>query len=169
MNKKIFTLIVALILLIIANAQVYAAFQSRAVLTAADGAENVARVVDAEMSQEQRSVAEIASMAEYESEFPALIDLGEFTITHYCACSVCCGKWADGITASGKTATAGRTIATDPKVIPLGSKVVINGWEYVAEDTGGAIKGNRIDIYVDDHKEALNLGKYKAEVQQVRE
>ena len=168
MNKKMVALIVALILLIVANAQAYTAFQSRAVLTAADGDENIVAVVDAEMSLEQRSAAEIASAAEYESEFPALIDLGEFVITHYCACEVCSGKWGN-MTASGKTAQEGRTIAVDPKVIPLGSKVVIGGWEFTAEDTGGAIKGNRIDIYVGDHKEALSLGKYKTEVKQVRE
>lgn len=89
-------------------------------------------------------------------------ELGTFKITHYCACYECCGKYpgdADyGITATGTTATAGRTIAVDPNVIPLGSHVIIDGKEYVAEDVGGAIDGNRIDIYVSSHAEALALG-----------
>ena len=51
-----------------------------------------------------------------------------------------------------------RTIAVDKNVIPLGSKVKINGVEYVAEDTGGAIKQKRIDIFVSSHKEALKKG-----------
>lgn len=84
--------------------------------------------------------------------------LGNFKITAYCNCSKCCGKWAGGPTASGTTPTAGRTIAVDPRVIPLGSKVKIGGRTYVAEDTGGAIKGNRIDMYFGSHSEALRWG-----------
>lgn len=79
-----------------------------------------------------------------------------FKLTGYCACNKCCGKWADGITASGTTATAGRTIAVDKKVIPLGTHVIIDGVEYVAEDTG--VKGHHIDIYFDSHSEALQFG-----------
>lgn len=87
--------------------------------------------------------------------------LGQFKISAYCHCSKCCGK-SDGITATGVKATANRTIAVDPKVIPLGSTVIIDGKSYVAEDTGGSIKGNRIDMYFSSHQEALNWGvKYK--------
>ena len=86
-----------------------------------------------------------------------------FTATAYCPCRKCCGKWADGITASGTTATAGRTIAVDKKVIPLGTHVIINGVEYVAEDTG--VKGKRIDIFFDSHSEALEFGRQKVEVE----
>lgn len=86
-----------------------------------------------------------------------------FTATAYCSCRKCCGKWADGITASGTTATAGRTIAVDKKVIPLGTHVLINGVEYVAEDTG--VKGKRIDVFFDSHSEALEFGRQKVEVE----
>jgi 3D (Asp-Asp-Asp) domain-containing protein len=91
------------------------------------------------------------------------ISLGEFTITHYCACSRCCGK-SDGVTATGTQATEGRTIAVDPEVIPYGTKVLIDGHEYIAEDCGSAIKGQRIDIYVADHDEALSRGRITREV-----
>ena len=84
--------------------------------------------------------------------------LGEFKITAYCACEKCCGKYASGYTSIGAKATQGRTIAVDPNVIPYGSIVEINGHEYVAEDCGGAIKQNRIDIYFDSHQDALNYG-----------
>lgn len=90
--------------------------------------------------------------------------LGTFKLTAYCACSACCGQWADGITATGTTARAGRTIAVDPSVIPLGSLVYINGREYVAEDTGGGIKGNRIDIFFNSHTAALEFGIQYADV-----
>ena len=67
-------------------------------------------------------------------------------------------------TASGSIPTSGRTIATDTKVIPFGTSIIINGHEYVAEDRGGAIKGSRIDIFFDSHQEALNFGRQKTEV-----
>jgi len=84
--------------------------------------------------------------------------LGYFTLTYYCPCSKCCGQWASGITASGTTAEAGRTIATSSKYA-FGTKMNINGHTYTVEDRGGAIKGNKIDIYVNSHAEALKLGK----------
>ena len=93
-----------------------------------------------------------------------LTKLGVFVITHYCPCSICCGPWANGITSTGVTAVTNRTVAVDPTVIPYGSKLVINGQVYVAEDCGGAIKGNRIDIYVGSHAEGNQRGKYATDV-----
>ncbi len=97
------------------------------------------------------------------SDEPEYKYMGEFTITAYCPCEKCCGKWADGLTASGLPAEEG-VIAVDPNVIELGSTVLIDGKEYLAADTGGAIKNNRIDIYMSDHSSALEFGKQKAEV-----
>ena len=82
--------------------------------------------------------------------------------TAYCPCVKCCGK-TDGITATGTKATAGRTIAVDPRMIPYGSKVIINGVTYIAEDCGGAIKSNRIDIFFDTHQEARQWGRKTVE------
>lgn len=79
-----------------------------------------------------------------------------YKVTAYCACKKCCGK-TNGITASGTKATAGRTIATDSK-FAFGTKLSINGTTYVVEDRGGAIKGNKIDMYFDSHAEALAWG-----------
>lgn len=84
--------------------------------------------------------------------------LGEFVITAYCPCEKCCGEYADGITATGTVATEGRTCAVDPDVIPLGTEIEIDGVKYIAEDVGGAIKGNRIDICFNDHRNALQYG-----------
>ena len=99
--------------------------------------------------------------AEPESE---LQSLGTFRVTAYCSCPECCGQWADGITYTGTEATPDRTVAVDPAVIPLGSTVLIDGQEYVAEDIGGAIKGARIDIYFPTHQAALQFGVQYAEV-----
>ena len=98
-----------------------------------------------------------------------LVNLGNFRITHYCPCSICCGPWANGITSTGVTATTNHTIAVDPSQIPYGSKVVINGQVYVAEDCGGAIKQNCIDIYVATHDEGENLGVYYTDVYLLKE
>ena len=79
-----------------------------------------------------------------------------YKITAYCSCAKCCGK-TNGITAAGTKATAGRTVAASSK-FALGTKLNINGHTYVVEDRGGAINGNKIDIYVNSHAEALAWG-----------
>ena len=77
-------------------------------------------------------------------------------ITAYCPCSKCCGKQT-GITASGTRATAGRTVAASSQY-SFGTKLLINGKVYTVVDRGGAIKGNKIDIYMNTHAEALAWG-----------
>lgn len=80
------------------------------------------------------------------------------TVTAYCPCEKCCGEYANGYTATGAKATQGVTIATDPDVIPMGTEVEIDGHIYIAQDVGGAISGNRIDLYFDSHEDALQWG-----------
>ena len=84
--------------------------------------------------------------------------LGPYLVTGYCSCSICCGKWANGITATGTTAKANWTIAVDKNKIPYGSYVLMDNHVYHAEDCGGAIKNNHIDRYFNTHQEALNWG-----------
>ena len=79
-----------------------------------------------------------------------------YKITAYCSCAKCCGK-ATGRTAMGTKATAGRTVAASGK-FAFGTKLNINGHVYTVEDRGGAINGNKIDIYVNSHAEALAWG-----------
>lgn len=89
----------------------------------------------------------------------------EFTAYAYCACEKCCGKWSKyKKTASGTTPKEGRTVAVDPKIIPLGSKVTINGKQYIAEDTGSGINGNTIDVYFENHKDAIQWGRKTVQV-----
>lgn len=95
--------------------------------------------------------------------------LGEYTLMAYCACSRCCGIWANGYTATGTLATEGRTIAVDPKVIPYGTHVLLiwpDGTQhsYVAEDCGGGINGNHIDVFFNDHQAARVFGVQSAMV-----
>ena len=79
-----------------------------------------------------------------------------YKITAYCSCAKCCGK-STGRTAMGTHATAGRTVAASSK-FAFGTKLNINGHTYTVEDRGGAINGNKIDIYVNSHAEALAWG-----------
>jgi 3D (Asp-Asp-Asp) domain-containing protein len=98
-----------------------------------------------------------------------IISLGEYKLTAYCSCEKCCGYWAtirpldeDGnpivYTADGSVAKQGVTIAADTSVLPFDSKILIDGHEYIVQDRGGAIKGNRIDVYFESHEEALQFG-----------
>ena len=69
------------------------------------------------------------------------------------------------LTKAGSKPKEGRTIAVDPRVIPYGTLVYIEGYGYyIAEDTGGAIKGNRIDIFINDYNKAMKLGRKTATV-----
>ena len=79
-----------------------------------------------------------------------------YKITAYCPCSKCCGK-STGRTASGTKATAGRTVAASSK-FAFGTKLNIGGHIYTVEDRGGAVNGNKIDIFVNTHAEALQWG-----------
>ena len=94
--------------------------------------------------------------------------LGEFKLTAYCPCMKCCGK-TDGITSTGTLAAEGRTIAVDPRVIPYGSTVTIYYEDgkvhtYPAEDCGGAIQENRIDVFFSSHDAARAFGVQSAMV-----
>lgn len=81
-----------------------------------------------------------------------------FTATGYCPCALCCGK-SNGITAVGTKAMAGRTIAASSSYA-FGTKFEIKGMgTYTVEDRGGAIQGNKIDIYFSTHQEALSFGR----------
>ena len=112
---------------------------------------------------------EICSVVETTTEIPLttvkheeiskLKELGTFKYYWYCREEYphICNDGAPYLTKL-ETKPTDKTVAVDPNVIPLGSKLYINGEYYIAEDTGGAIKGNRIDINCATHSEALNNG-----------
>ena len=76
--------------------------------------------------------------------------LGKFTLTYYCI---------SGITASGNPTIENITVAVDPNVIPLHTPLYIDGLGVrIAHDTGGVIKGNKIDVYVKDYETAIQNG-----------
>lgn len=77
--------------------------------------------------------------------------------TGYCSCEKCCGL-STGITCSGTQATPKRTIGANLNQFPIGTVIVINGIEYVVEDTGSAIQDNHVDVFYATHEEALQHG-----------
>jgi 3D (Asp-Asp-Asp) domain-containing protein len=92
-----------------------------------------------------------------------------FTITAYCSCTKCCGK-SDGITYSGLKAVEGVTIAADLNILPIGTVVEIEGiGRRIVQDKGGAIKGNRLDLYFQRHSDALRFGKQERWVTVIKE
>lgn len=124
--------------------------------------------------QTLNEVKEEETSTDFESEkiddsiFENSIRLDDVTVTHYDPCVKCCGK-TDGITATGVHVTPYYTVAVDPDVIPLGSDVMVDYGDgvihyYKAEDTGGGVKGNHIDLCVTEHDEALELGVRNATV-----
>lgn len=114
------------------------------------------------VSEETSEVAIVAQPFEnpHESELiEAALDwhyVDDCLLTAYCPCEECSGCYGSG-TATGVTAQPDHTIAVDPSVIHLGAWVEIAGHTYHAEDVGGCVNGNHIDIYFDSHEEALNF------------
>ena len=88
--------------------------------------------------------------------------LGNFTLTAYCNCAQCCGT-AGNLTASGTVPTAGRTVAMAG--VPFGTQLLINGTVYTVEDLGTPY--GHVDIYFDNHSDALSFGLQTAEVYQL--
>lgn len=90
-----------------------------------------------------------------------LISMGDFKITYYCSCDECSEGWG-ARTSTGNYCEEGKTVAVDPSVIAYGTRILIDDKEYVADDCGGGVEGDHIDIYIEDHDLVEKFGiKYK--------
>lgn len=136
---------------------------------------SVYKEIENDILKEDTKKIEIETDKEDDAQAVEPVSLGEFRLTAYCPCQICCNNFAnnrpidvDGneiiYGAIGEELKEGYSIAVDPDIIPYKSEVVINGHTYKAQDCGGAIKGNRIDIYFDNHEDALEFGVQYAEV-----
>lgn len=96
---------------------------------------------------------------------PKMTYAGEYTIVAYCAEQyphICGGN---PTTKSGEPVTPGVTVAADPDVMPLGTCIYIDGiGERVVQDTGGAIRGHKIDLAMESHQEAVEFGRRTAKI-----
>jgi len=92
-------------------------------------------------------------------------------VTAYCPCKICCGKHAKGITASGKNVryNRGKFVAADIRLLPFGTRLTIPGYAsnrpVEVIDKGGAIKGNKLDVFFKTHEQAKKWGKQELLVQ----
>lgn len=107
----------------------------------------------------QRPATAPHQMGPMEEMLPQVTYAGEYTIVAYCAEQyphICGGN---PTTKSGEPVTPGVTVAADPAVLPLGTRIYIDGiGERVVQDTGGAIRGHKIDLAVENHQEAVEWG-----------
>lgn len=151
----------------------------REILTLENQIYELSESADRTVESLQETINELKEM-----EVKKLISLGEFEVTAYDLSVQSCGKdinhpeygiTASGVDISGMTRKKAMTIAVDPEVIPLGSKVYIEihnpkysylSGIYTARDTGRLIKGHIIDLYLgeDMTDECMKFGRQKANV-----
>lgn len=132
-------------------------------------------VVEESVAVEEVAVQEVVEeieelQTEKVSSYVLGDSLGVFKLTSYCGCRKCNGKWTGYPTASGTDYEVGRTIAVDKRVIPLGTWVYLDipgeGWQkFRAEDTGSAIKGHKIDVYIGDNHGDCYQSRYNGKVE----
>ena len=120
-----------------------------------DDSEDADTSSDSEVASEEQTSSESSDSSQGKY-------LGNFTLTAYCNCAQCCGT-AGNLTASGTVPTAGRTVAMAG--VPFGTQLLINGTVYTVEDLGTPY--GHVDIYFDNHSDALSFGLQTAEVYQL--
>jgi len=113
---------------------------------------------------------EVKKMEEANTESVAHWEIIKMNVSAYCPCEKCCEQWA-GIpvssgkrkTASGHTIHVGDKFVAAPRTYPFGTEMIIEGYAggsiVKVEDVGGAIKGNKLDLYFDNHDDALQWGR----------
>ncbi|MER2007329.1 MAG: LysM peptidoglycan-binding domain-containing protein [Psychrobacillus sp.] len=123
-------------------------------------------VVSRDKVQPQVSASQSSANSSAPSKPAASTDVKELTVTATAYTASCEG--CSGITSTGIDLNANpnqKVVAVDPTVIPLGSKVWVEGYgEAIAGDIGGAIKGNKIDVYMPSYNDAINWGRQSVKV-----
>ncbi|WP_347256114.1 3D domain-containing protein [Anaerostipes sp. PC18] len=148
MKKNIFILSLALILMLPINVD------ATEIVVGSDGIYPF-KIMD---GIHRKEVTKKKSQRQVKPKKKNVIAMGDFLITAYCGCYACSEGYGKK-TSCGGSCKEGRTIAVDPDVIPYGSKVKIDGLAgtYIAEDTGGMINGDHIDVYFEEHVDDFKL------------
>lgn len=152
MTKKLFTLFWMLLLFVGLNPITAMALEPKDESVINISLPKTSTILDLEKVEEINKKITLEIETKEEQEKTKYQFLGTFLLTGYDDCYECQEEFV-GTTALGIAPRANHTIAVDPSVIPLGSWVMINGVEYRAEDVGGGVNGNHIDIFVNSHVE----------------
>ncbi|MBW7990684.1 MAG: hypothetical protein FVQ84_11805 [Planctomycetes bacterium] len=123
---------------------------------------------DSESNAEINTESKIESNTERNIELPGEWESIEMRVTAYCPCPSCCGEYSDGITASGHEILPGDTFVAADRRYSFDTEMLIPGYSNSQPvkvlDRGGAIKGNRLDVFFATHEEALQWGVQYLEV-----
>ena len=123
--------------------------------------------VNIESNAETESNAEESNTERY-IELPGEWEIIEMRVTAYCPCPSCCGEYSDGITANGYVIQPGDTFVAADRRYSFDTEMLIPGYSNSKPvkvlDRGGAIKGNRLDVFFATHEEALQWGVQYLEV-----
>jgi 3D (Asp-Asp-Asp) domain-containing protein len=119
---------------------------------------NIPEVKGSSMLDEDRGLNNSKPQSEPSNDWRTV----RMRVTGYCPCAKCCGKYADGITASGHKIQPGETFVAADKRYAFGTEMVIedynDGKPVKVLDRGGAIQGNKLDVFFHTHQEALEWG-----------
>lgn len=137
--------------------------EATAVVNASEEAADTTTEDVSEKTVSEETTEENAEATAHDHVHNGLQSLGVFRTTGYCPCYQCSEGWGR-TTSTGAVAKSSHTIAVDPRVIPYGTKLMINGVIYTAEDRGGGVKGNHIDIFFDNHAQTRQHGSRHQEV-----
>lgn len=151
----------AVALFFIANATLFAMGAEVDFPNIIEAVESESEDVDMTVTIEKEVVVE--NIVKQELTDMSMTYIGDFRLTAYCPCEICCEQWAASpVNKVGSCEVGvyqGTSIAVDPDKIPYGSKVYIEGVGVrIATDCGGAIQGNRIDVYFSNHQDAWDFG-----------
>lgn len=153
-RRKMLTLLSSLLMFMTMGAVIKNSVTRREIYNSEIGTEvEMVKAVDVIVQEESVEIVQEENSEEKEEE--SVVYLGRFFLTCYCPCELCSEGWGHK-TATGAYATEFRTVAVDPSVIPYGTHLLINGFEFIAEDCGGAIGGNHIDIFREHHEDCFD-------------
>lgn len=129
---------------------------------------NVSKPIKIQKVDKQSKNIEVKKVEKPKKEEPVKKkSLGIFIATAYCPCKQCSNQWGKSIAYpcdGSHKAIQGHTVGADKDVLPMGSVITLWGKDYVVEDVGGGIKGNRLDVYFDSHEDAVAFGVREVEV-----
>ena len=116
----------------------------------------------------EEEIKEEPNSLQLDKQFMVKWETVTMNVSAYCPCAKCCGIYADGITASGHKIAPGDVFVAAPKKYPFGTEMIIEGYAggkaVKVEDVGGAIKGNKLDLFFLKHQQALNWGRKQVNV-----